>query len=123
MKVNKHGDLIKKRTHKFKCYNCGCKYTAYTGEWGYCDRYGCPEVNPTDYVSCQCPECGHLDYIQWRGAFRDWWKEYWGWLFALIGTLSLMSIIIFGMLNSITGSVISGITAIIAFAIAYCSIK
>ena len=76
MKVNKHGNLIKKRTHKFKCNNCGCKYTAYTGEWGYCDEYGHPKVNPTDYVSCQCPECGNLDYIQWRDKFKDWCEKH-----------------------------------------------
>lgn len=72
MKVNKHGDIIKKRTHKFKCYNCGCKYTANTGEWKYCSEYGDPSDKPTDYVSCDCPECGKSTRIQWRGKLRDW---------------------------------------------------
>ncbi len=106
MKVNKHGDLLKKRTHKFKCYNCGCKYTAKTGEWGYCDEYKNPKTNPTDYVSCQCPECGKLNHIQWRGNVRDWWGNVRDWghdnyatMVLIITLLAFLSMIVFRILN------------------------
>ena len=119
MEINKHGDLLKKRTHKFKCYNCGCKYTAKTGEWGYCDEYKNPKTNPTDYVSCQCPECGKLNNIQWRGNVRDWWKEYYVVVFTLITLLALISLFAFGTLNNVKGAAISGMIFIICGSIAY----
>lgn len=107
MKVNKHGDLIKKRTHKFKCYNCGCKYTANTGEWKYCNEYGNPSDKPTDYVSCDCPECGKSTRIQWRGNVRDWWRSNCVVIFLVIALLSFLSVLVFAILDKAIPTVIS----------------
>lgn len=121
MKVNKHGDIIKKRTHKFKCYNCGCKYTANTGEWKYCSEYGNPSDKPTDYVSCDCPECGKSTRIQWRGNLRDWWKEYRTLVFAFIALLALISVFTFGILDNVKGAAISGMIFVVSLTITYFS--
>lgn len=90
MKVKKHGDIVRKRIYKFKCINCGCKYIAESGECAYCDEYGYPETNPTDYVMCRCPECDKSNRIQWRIRFNDWYDRYHNLLLtstALLGAL------------------------------------
>lgn len=121
MKVNKHGDIIKKRTHKFKCNNCGCKYTANTGEWKYCSEYGDPSDKPTDYVSCDCPECGKSTRIQWRGKLRDWWKEYYAVVFIVITLFALISLFAFGILNNVKGAAISAMIFVVSLTITYFS--
>lgn len=96
MKVNKHGDLIKKRTHKFKCYNCGCKYTADNGEWYYSESLISAKTNkPTDYVSSKCPECDKTNTVQWRGRLRDWWKKNWEWVLFLVAILMIVLFFLF----------------------------
>lgn len=90
MKVNKHGDFVKKRTHKFKCDSCGCKYTAGNSEWNFCNKYGDSKNYPTDYVSCRCPECNELNHIQWKGKFVDWWDRHWDWVLFYAGILMLV---------------------------------
>ena len=113
MKVNKHGDFIKKRTHRFKCINCDCKYTAGNGEWGFCDEYGNPKTYPTEYVSCRCPECGKLSYIQWRGKFKDWWDENWDVILLFVGILMLVLFFLFVGIGYCGLSLISLILSVI----------
>lgn len=76
MKVIKQGDTIKKRSYKFKCDKCGCKYVADHTEWTYCYKYGDITTNQTDYVSCECPECHKINQIHLRGRFWDWYDKY-----------------------------------------------
>lgn len=122
MKVNKHGDIIKKRTHKFKCYNCGCKYTADNGEWYYSESLISAKTNkPTDYVSSKCPECDKTNTVQWRGKLRDWWKAYHVVVFTIITLFALISLFASGILNSVRGAAISGIIVVICGSIAYFS--
>lgn len=106
MKVIKNGDTIQKRTHKFKCWNCKCKYIASNGEWYYVDY--CQKTNkPTDHVESECPECGKLNKIQWRHKKRDWLSMNAGDILAVLALLSLVVAFVFAVLNIATGFVIS----------------
>lgn len=115
MKINRSGDMLKKQMHKFKCHNCGCKYTADNGEWEYCDKYGYPKTNPTDYVMCRCPECNKSNRIQWRGMFKDWCEAYIDKLLVIVALLTLLLFFVFIG----TEHYIAGITSIIISTISY----
>lgn len=56
----------------------------------YCDKYGYPKTNPTNYVSYECPECGKSNCIQWKGKFADALKEH-DWLLAIIASVALLA--------------------------------
>lgn len=119
MKINRSGDMLKKRTHKFKCHNCGCKYVADNNEWTYCDKYGYSKPNPTDYVSCECPECGKSNRIQWRGIFKDWCEAYSDKLLAIVALLTLLLFFVFigteHYIAAITSIIISATLSSILF--------
>lgn len=116
MKVIKNGDTIQKRTHKFKCWNCKCKYIAFNGEWYYVSY--CQKTNkPTNYVESECPECGKLNKIQWRHKKRDWLSENSQSICCVSAFLSLCGMFISAAFSFATGIAISFIIFIISSAV------
>lgn len=113
MKVVKNGDTVQKRTHKFKCWNCKCKYIASNGEWyyvSYCQK----TTKPTDHVESECPECGRLNKIQWRHKKRDWLSEFSQPICCISALLSLCGMFISGGFGFPTGIIVSFILFIIS---------
>ena len=102
MKVIKNGDTVQKRTHKFKCWNCKCKYIASNGEWYYVS-YRQKVNKPTDHVESECPECGKTNKIQWRHKTRDWLSMYADEILVVLTLLSLVVAFVFAVLKIVTG--------------------
>ena len=118
MKVVKNGDTVQKRTHKFKCWNCKCKYIASNGEWYYVSF--CQKTDkPTNHVESECPECGKLNKIQWRHKKRDWLSMNVDDILAVLTLLSLVVAFVFAVLGIITGFVIA-IAIFFIFGISIC---